>query len=42
MNEKDLLHIVHEVNAEQVAPEEVLTDNVYYFDADTGCVKMFE
>ena len=34
MDVDSLAQMVHEVNSTQVAPEEVLSDNVYYYDKD--------
>lgn len=37
-----LAQMVHEVNSTQVAPEEVLSDNVYYYDKDSRTLMMAE
>ena len=37
---KQLKEMIAEVNRTQVAPEEVLSDNLYYFDFDEGNVKI--
>lgn len=36
MSPEELKAMVKEINETQVAPEEVLSDNVYYYEADTG------
>lgn len=36
-----LRQMVREVNAGHVAPEEILSDNVYYFNLKEGCLYMF-
>lgn len=40
MEEKGLLGMVHTVNAGYVAPEEFLSDNVYRYHAEKGCVRV--
>ena len=40
VEERELLEMVHEVNAGYVAPEEFLSDNVYRYHAGDGCVRM--
>lgn len=37
-----MLSMVRNVNRENVAPEEVLSDNVYYYHAKTDCVEMIK
>lgn len=37
---EELLSIVREVNRTRVEPEEVLSDNIYFYHADTGDVEM--
>lgn len=39
VEERELLEMVHEVNAGYVAPEEFLSDNVYRYHAEDGCVR---
>lgn len=36
MSPEELQKMVKEINETQVAPEEVLSDNVYYYEVDTG------
>lgn len=36
MSPEELQKMIKEINETQVAPEEVLSDNVYYYEADTG------
>ena len=37
---EDLRNMVRNVNAEQVEPEERLSDNVYYFDREKGLLEI--
>lgn len=39
VEERELLEMVHEVNAGYVAPEEFLSDNVYHYHVEDGCVR---
>ncbi len=41
--EKEILHeMVQEINETQVGSDEVLSNNVYYFDREKGIVKKLE
>ena len=40
-NSKNLLHMVVEVNRTQLAPEEVLSDTVYYYDRESGEISVY-
>lgn len=42
MDVDSLAQMVHEVNSTQVAPEEVLSDNVYYYDKDARVLMIAE
>ena len=39
---KNLLRMVMEVNRTQLAPEEVLSDTVYYYDRKSGKISIYE
>ena len=39
---KDLRDMVYEVNSTQVLPEEILSDNVYYYDKETKSISIAE
>ena len=38
---RELEEMVREINATQVAEEEVLSDHIYYYDCRKGCLRMF-
>lgn len=38
----ELVQMVREVNATQVEEEEILSDNIYYYHADTRCIEMMK
>lgn len=40
-NSRNLLYMVVEVNRTQLAPEEVLTDTVYYYDRASGKIRIY-
>lgn len=40
MDARYLIQMVKEVNATEVSPDEVLSDNVYMYHADTDFVEM--
>ena len=39
---EELEEMVREINATQVAEEEVLSDHIYYYERRTGCLRMFD
>lgn len=39
---ENLLHMVTEVNRTQLAPEEVLSDAVYYYDRESGEIRIYD
>lgn len=42
LEKEDVLAMVRDVNQAQVAPDEVLSDNVYFYHADTGEIDVLE
>ena len=39
---ENLLQVVMDVNRMQLAPEEVLSDTVYYYDRETGKISIYD
>ena len=41
-NAENLLQVVMDVNRMQLAPEEVLSDTVYYYDRENGKISIYD